>query len=148
MILQAGTWFGKGSWREISDSIGIKFDAIIEIKEAEQGIDLKLKVDPAAGEPLEYQVWIVENEAGLYSISVIGPSINVEGTAKLESLPHLAMFYGEDLDQITVTVFEAREVYGARGFLKRQADIFTFELALRSEREVVQSDNIITFRAT
>lgn len=90
---------------------------------------------------------MARNETGLYDMTVMGPQIDLIGTAKLDSVPHLALLGDrEGNTQVATTVFTLPEVLGARGFLRHGLEMFTFEIAIKPKHIEVQADNIIPFR--
>ena len=145
MILSPDTWVGRGSWRVTTDSTGVKFECVVQIEEEDNGTSIHVNVITETDNRLKYDVWIVPDETGLYTITVNGSSISLEGLGKLESLPHLATLNSEDgSTNLVATVFEMPEVYGTRGFFTQGQHTYTFELALRMRVKVVQekSDNV------
>ena len=139
MILSPDTWIGRGSWRVTTDSTGIKFDCSVKIEEVETGTSIHVNVRTETDTSMQFDAWIVSDETGLYTISVNGENLALQGIGKLESLPHLAMLESEDgTANLVAAVFEMPEVYGSRGFYKVGEHQFTFELALRTRVRVVQ----------
>ena len=146
MILDPGIWHGRGYWREVSASTGIRFDVAVVISDTREGIDIKATATTATEHRLELQVWIVPDDAGQYVVNVRGDGIDMTGIAKLESLPHLALLSSDDnRTHVAATVFELPEVHGARGFHRTGEDMFTFEIALQPRSETVKGDNILYF---
>ena len=149
MLLDHGIWIGRGSWRITTDSNTVGFSASIEIQELEQGIDIVVDVSTVTGSQQQYKVWVAPDETGIYTVSLIGNGLELDGSAKLESTPHLGLLHGvKNSDTLAITLFETRESFGVRGFFRRNQDDFTFELALRTKGElaVVEKDNVISFQ--
>ena len=149
MLLAPGKWRGVGSFRLTTDSNTVAFAAEFTLQELEQGLDVNIDVENVTGDSTNYKAWIAPDETGMYTVSVVGNGIELEGSAKLDSAPHLALLRNESADStLSVAVFETREAFGVRGFYTKSRDMFTFELALRSYRELAteQSDNVIAFR--
>ena len=148
MLLDRGVWLGKGSWRITTDSSTVAFDASIQIQELEQGLDIQVDLATVTGLRQQYKVWVAPDETGMYTVSLIGDGIELDGAAKLESTPHLGLLSSAKTDDtLAITLFETREAYGVRGFFKRNQDVFTFELALRTKGElaVAEQENVISF---
>ena len=148
MLLEAGTWLGKGSWRITTDSSTVSFDAKIELREAEQGYEIEIDVMTVSGMHHQFSVWIAPDETGTYNVLLEGER-PLEGSAKLESTPHLALLSGStEGETLALTLFETREAYGVRGFFRKSGDLFTFELAIRSRGEIAieESSNVVPFR--
>ena len=145
MILSPDTWVGRGSWRVTTDSTGIKFECIVKIEDEGNGTSIHVNLLTETETRLKYDIWLVPDETGLYTIAVNNPDLELEGIGKLESLPHLATLRSPDGEtNLVATVFEMPEVYGTRGFFSEGKHTYTFELALRMRVKVVQetSDNV------
>ena len=126
----------------------MKFDGEFIVSDQQQGrIAIDIEATTHTGTPYEYGVWIARTETGLYDLTVMGTDVELVGSAKLDSLPHLALLATEDAKtQLTVTVFQMPEVFGIRGFLKSDDHMYTFEVALKPLHETAQGDNVIQFR--
>ena len=149
MLLEHGIWLGKGSWRITTDSNTVAFDASILIQELEQGIDIQVDISTVTGTRQQYKIWVAPDETGMYTVSLVGNGLDMDGAAKLESTPHLGLLSStKENETLAVTLFETREAYGVRGFFRRKQDVFTFELALRTKGEiaVAEKDNVISFQ--
>ena len=114
MILGPGKWAGRGSFRPTDASLGIRFQATVDIDDhrGTEGliVNATIQVDGEVdqGGPRSILVWIVPDEVGTYSVTVKGADIDVEGTAKLDSEPHLGLLWSEDgTVYVTCTVFHA-----------------------------------------
>lgn len=142
MILSPDTWIGRGSWRVTTDSTGVKFECVVQITDEGNGTAINVTAITETDSRIKYDVWIVPDETGLYTIRVNGDEMLLDGIGKLESLPHLATLRSEDGNKnLVLTVFEMPEVYGTRGFLTEGNHTYTFELALRMRVKVVQEKN-------
>ena len=142
MILSPDTWLGRGSWRVTTDSTGVKFECVVQIEDEGNGTSIHVNVITETDSRIKYDVWIVPDETGLYTITVNNSDLSLEGVGKLESLPHLATLRSEDGEtNLVLTVFEMPEVFGTRGFYTHGKHTYTFELALRLRVKVVQENN-------
>ena len=135
MLLAAGHWLGRGSFRPTNESLGTSFRARVKVSDDVGSgatgylIDATLDVDGAGQQLL--QVWIVADEFGTYAVTGHGFQTQVQGTAKLESEPHLGLLNAEDGSaHIAFAVFATQESYGVRGFAKAAKATWTWELAL------------------
>ena len=45
MILEPGHWVGRGSYRAIDQTIGVQFEATIEVQENEQGLTAEIRAE-------------------------------------------------------------------------------------------------------
>ncbi len=145
VILDAGNWLGRGSYRSVGETLGINFEADFSLQEDDQGIMVEGTVDVAGGASIELTVWIVPDEYGTYTVSVRGSGLDVEGTAKLESIPHLGLLWSEDGDtHVAFTLFALRDAFGLRGFAKTTAVTITWELALQPQHKAVTGGNVVS----
>ncbi len=114
----------------------------MKITDEGNGTALQVNVITETESRIKYNVWIVPDETGLYTITVNSANLSLEGVGKLESLPHLATLKSENGEtSLVLTVFEMPEVYGTRGFFTHGKHTYTFELALRMRVKVVQEQN-------
>ncbi|MCY3885714.1 MAG: hypothetical protein OXG24_12470 [Gammaproteobacteria bacterium] len=148
MILNPGVWTVSGSWRATTDSALVHFSGeciVTDQQEDRYAIDIEAKTETSVR--YEFGVWMARNETGLYDMTIMGPQIDLIGTAKLDSVPHLALLSDkEGLNQLATTLFTMPEVLGARGFLKHGVEMFTFEIAIKPKHIEVQGENIVPFR--
>lgn len=146
MILEPGDWVGRGSYRAIDQTIGIQFEATIEVTENEQGLTAEVSAKSSENNSFECILLIVPDEYGTYSLTLRQDSFNLEGTAKLESVPHLAILWSDEADTyVTFSVFTLPESHGIRGFVRHKGDLSTWELALKPRHQVVTGENVVSF---
>ena len=139
MILGPGRWQGRGSFRPTDASLNLRFEATVDIEDDRRTeglvVNATLQVADAAqvqDGSRRYQVYIVADDVGTYAVTVTGEGVDVQGTAKLDSEPHLALLWSaEDDVHITSTVFTLPDTRGVRGFAKVRGDTWTWELALQ-----------------
>ena len=146
MILGPGRWLGRGSYRAIDTTQGTPFSVDMTLTEEEDGrlVDARLEVEGQSA--IELTVWIVPDEFGGYAVTVRGP-FDVDGTAKLESAPHLGLLWSEDgATHAAFALFELRDTYGLRGFARNGGNAATWELALRPQAEALAGGNVVAFR--
>ena len=148
MILEPGVWTLSGSWRATEETALIHFDGECVVSDQQDGryaIDVTAKTETS--NHLEYGIWVARNETGLYDATIMGTDVDLIGTAKLESIPHVAMLLNRDATVcLTVAVFSLPEVFGARGFLRSADTTFTFEIAISPKHVDIQADNIVEFK--
>lgn len=136
MILEAGEWLGRGSFRPTNESLGTAFRARVQVSEdagvAGQNflVDVELSVDGSGKRSVS--VWIVADEFGTYAVTARGDGFQVQGSAKLASEPHLALLWNESGDtHVSCALFALPDSRGLRGFAKTPHLTWTWELALR-----------------
>lgn len=148
MILNPGVWTISGSWRATTDSALVHFTGeciVSDQQEDRYAMDIDANTETSAH--YEFGVWMARNETGLYDMTVMGPQIDLVGTAKLDSIPHLALLSDQEgATQVATTLFNLPEVFGARGFLRHGLEMFTFEIAIKPKHVEVKADNIVLFR--
>ncbi len=150
MILEPGVWRINGSWRATSDSALVHFSGECIVSDQQDGrwaIDIDAKTETSVG--YEFGVWMARNDTGLYDMTVMGTEVDLAGTAKLDSLPHLALLSNQEGSvNLAVTAFQMPEVFGVRGFLQAEASqMFTFEVAIQPKFVAVQAENIVQFKS-
>lgn len=148
MILSPGIWIGKGSYRAIGETVATNFKAEISLSDDEQGQLIESRVEIDGGASLELIVWVVPDEFGTYSVNVRGEGFEVEGTAKLESVPHLGLLWSEDDSMhVAFALFSMPDSLGFRGFGHYQRGTITWELALQPQQRVVSGGNVVSIDA-
>ena len=146
LILDQGTWIGRGSYRPTDETLGINFEAKLVVTEDEQGLLVDIELEQEAGGRTEWNVWIVADEYGTYNVSARGEGLDVSGIAKLESVPHLGLLWSDDGERhVTFSIFALRDSYGIRGFLHDPSNVLTWELALQPQQQAVSGDNVVSF---
>ena len=132
MILATGRWLGRGSYRTVDGALGVRFEVRADVAEHQEGFLIEA-AQSAEGVGVEtFMAWITPDESGAFTVVLKGGRFDARGTAKLESEPNLALLWSESGDvHIACTLFAGREVYGLRGFAKREDVAWTWELALR-----------------
>lgn len=139
MILEPGKWQGRGSYRPTDASLGLRFQATVEIDDDRrtEGLIVNATLQSEGGSARSIQVYVVPDEVGTYAVTVKGDRIDVQGTAKLDSEPHLGLLWSDDgTTHVTCTVFTLPETHGVRGFAKVGKDTWTWELALQPQHRV------------
>ena len=91
MILKAGLWMGRGSFRPTTESLGTVFKANIQVSDdvAAGGLLVEATLAVEGSGERSITAWIVADEYGTYAVAVRGMGLDAQGTAKLESEPHL-----------------------------------------------------------
>lgn len=137
MLLHPGRWHGRGSLRPADAALGTRFTARIDVTDETKAsgaagwlLDATVTV---AGQTEERRltVWVAADEVGTYAISLRGAGLDAQGTAKLDSEPHLGLLWADDGTHIAFAVFALRDSHGIRGFRRQGNGVWTWELALR-----------------
>ena len=146
MLLTAGNWTGKGSYRSIDAAVTTSFEVEFSLQE-DDGTLIKAQLEVASQAPLSFNVWIVADDCGGYSVALNGTGMSFEGTAKLDSEPHLGLLWSKTGAHAAFAVFTLRETLGLRGFARSEGAVITWELALRPQAEAVVGGNVVAFDA-
>ena len=136
---------GKGSYRAIGETVGTSFEADIVLSDDEQGQIIESRIEVDGGASIDLVVWVVPDEFGTYSVNVRGEGFDVEGTAKLESVPHVGLLWSEDDSlHIAFALFSMPDSLGLRGFGRNERGTITWELALQPQQRVVTGGNVVS----
>ncbi len=144
MLLAAGKWTGKGSYRPVDVSSGTSFAVDFTLSE-DDGALIEAELTTPARDPLQLTVWIVADDCGGYTLSVRGAGIAYDGTAKLDSEPNAGLLRNADGASAAFALFALRDAYGLRGFAQDGEGMLTWELALRPLAEAALGGNVVAF---
>jgi len=146
VILEPGTWMGRGSYRPTDETIGTNFEATLVIQEDDLGLLIDTSIVVQSGPQFEWGIWIVPDEYGTYAITARGTALDASGIAKMESVPHIGMLWTEGgAAYIAFAIFALRDSHGVRGFVREQSSTLTWELALQPQQQVVTGGNVVSF---
>ena len=143
MIVNKGHWFGSGSLLVEGASIGEDLEVDLEITEDEGGFTLngRLMGDFSGA----VSVRIAPDEVGTYVIDARGATLALDGRAKLESEPNLALLWNEGQTQsVSVALFRTGAGIGCRGFWQEQARTRTWEIHFKLKQDVVGGGNVVS----
>jgi len=148
-LLPPGKWVGRGSYLGKGQSLGISIECTFDVASEDVGTHIKGELsvrDDATRYP--FGIWITPNDTGTYDIAAQFGAANLEGTAKMESYPNLAMLWsaGNEL-QVACALFDLRTGRGCRGFSRSAKMQLTWEMVLREERSAVPANNVVALRA-
>ena len=91
---------------------------------------------------------IAPDDVGTYVIDARVTNIALDGIAKLESEPNLALLWNQAQTQsVTVTLFKTSGGIGCRGFLHEGGEnskTRTWEILFKLKQEVVGGDNVVS----
>lgn len=143
MILRKGLWFGKGSILAEGASLGDSFEVDLEIVEDNDGMTLTGRLLEAVEGDVSIRV--APNDVGTYTIDARIASVAVDGIAKLESEPNLALLWNEGQTlAVTATLFMTDTGVGCRGFLREGDRTRTWEILFKPKQEVVGGGNVVS----
>lgn len=150
MLIDTGDWQGRGSIRLTGQVSGERLVTDINIRHEGptwivQGLAV---IEGASDSRYEINLVIAADEVGTYRIVAKVGGHSLEGAAKLESQPNLAMIATENSEIVaTSTLFASAEGLGFRGFAHElDKKIWTWEILLQPVRQIVRSDNVVSLR--
>lgn len=144
-LMAPGGWTGRGSFLEKGQSLGTSIDCSFDVTSEQVGTHIKGELTVRDGARHTFAVWITPNDTGTYDIAAQFGSVNLEGTAKMESYPNLAMLWGARGDlHVACTMFDARNGRGFRGFSRSGKSQLTWEMVLREDRVATNATNVVT----
>jgi hypothetical protein len=145
-LFTPGGWVGRGSFLEKGQSLGTTVDCNFDVTSEQVGTHIKgeLTIKEISAKH-SFAVWITPNDTGTYDVAAQFGSANLEGTAKMESYPNLAMLWGTSGDlQVSCTMFDLRGGRGFRGFSRSGKSQLTWEMVLREDRVATTATNVVT----
>lgn len=149
MILRPGRWTGRGSFVRQGQSLTTRVTCSFEISPEDNGLTIKgTQTFPDSERENSFSIWVTANDVGTYDVDAQFADWNLDGTAKLESLPNLGMLWSEDRDtQVAFTLFKANNGTGLRGFSRAGNDLVTWEVAMQEQQARVSGSNVISLAA-
>jgi hypothetical protein len=148
-LLAPGKWIGRGSFLEKGQSLGTTIECTFDVASEEVGTHVKGELTLREGSArYTFAIWITPNDTGTYDVAAQFGAANLEGTAKMESYPNLAMLWSSRNDiQVSCALFDLRTGRGCRGFSRSPKVQLTWEMVLREERSATTANNVVTLRA-
>jgi hypothetical protein len=148
-LLTPGPWVGRGSYLDKGQSLGTTIECTFGVTSEQVGTHIKgeLTLRDGAGRHA-FAIWITPNDTGTYDVAAQFAGANLEGTAKMESYPNLAMLWGARGDlQVSCAMFDLRNGRGFRGFSRLGKSQLTWEMVLREERVTTTATNVVSLGA-
>ncbi len=147
MLIGTGSWTGRGRFLYQGQSLGNVFELSFESSRDAHGEHLEGSLQPEGGAVSEFAMHIVEDENGTFVVTASGMSQQLEGIAKLESEPNLAMLWSEDgASMASVAFFSTSRGLGCRGFHRRPVGVLTWELVLAPNKPVNRGNNVVSLQ--
>ena len=143
LIFETGLWVGKGSVLIEGNSLGQNIGFDLTIREEADGLNLTGTCDGFLNAPLSAR--IAKNEFGVYVIDVALGDLSMEGTAKLESEPALALLWKQSEESCaSLTLFRVSDGFGCRGFFREPAGTQTWEIKFVKKVKVDGGANVFS----
>ena len=145
MKLRPGKWLGRGSFVAPGQSRGTPFEGAFTLTTDTRGTQAVGSLETKeSGTTKEFSVWITPDDVGTYTLMITFSGTTLRGTAKLESVPHLALLWSETgLTSAAATLFPVSNGYGLRGFARGTKGVFTWEMVLQETIREVKGDNVV-----
>jgi hypothetical protein len=145
LILKRGDWIGKGSILVDGATLGVGLELALKIVDDDDGFTITGDVSGGGQGPISIR--IAPNDVGTYVIDARILKAALDGIAKLESEPNLALVWNEAQTQSgTVALFHVDRGIGCRGFFRENDNAVTWEILVQPKQEVVSGENIVSFR--
>lgn len=143
MILGKGSWLGSGSLLVEGASLGEAVSLDLTITEDVSGITIEGALEGEFSGNVSIRV--APDEVGTYIIDARIANIALDGRAKLESEPHLAILWNEGQTQsATAALFATRNGVGCRGFWQEGGGTKTWEVLFKLKQQVLGGGNVIS----
>lgn len=144
MLIKPGDWKGRGRFLYQGESLGSVVELEFRASRDTHGEHIEGTISPETGDAFPFAVHVVEDDTGTFQITASGgPSL--EGTAKLESEPNLAMLWSEDGSSMaSVALFSTSRGCGCRGFHRRPAGVLTWEIVLTADQPAQRGGNVVS----
>ncbi len=145
MMLEAGRWLGKGSLLAAGRSLGQAVECEVTVGREDGAAMLTGTWREEGQPPVEFSVRVAQNEEGTWTIGALAGALRLQGTAKLDSPPNLALLWNDAGNlHLTAALFAIAGGYGCRGFVREGDRVRTWEIAFRLMQEVVRGPNVVS----
>lgn len=144
LLLRKGDWSGQGRVVIEGTSLGVKFELDpFSISDDEGGWTLTGQL---SGEfDGQVSIRIAADEEGTYVIDAQVAGLALDGRAKMESQPNLALLWNAAHTQAaSVTLFQASGGIGCRGFFHEAGRTCTWEVRFVRRQERIGGDNVVS----
>jgi len=147
MMPDSGHWLGKGTLLAAGRSLGSSIECTVRIEQEEGAATVSGSLQEEGEAAVEFSIRAARNEEGTWTLGVLSGSLRLQGTAKLDSPPNLAMLWNDAGNlYLAVANFAIAGGYGCRGFLRDGGRVRTWEIALRLKQEVLRGPNVVSLR--
>lgn len=144
MLITPGSWKGRGRFLYQGESLGSVVELEFQASRDTHGEHIEGTISPETGAAFPFAVHVVEDDTGTFQVTASGgPAL--EGTAKLESEPNLAMLWSEDGSSMaSVALFSTPRGCGCRGFHRRPVGVLTWEIVLTANQPAQRGGNVVS----
>lgn len=144
-MIESGRWQGKGTLLLAGNSLGVPVSGSLSVQREDGAYTVQGECAIDGQTALPFSLRLHLNHEGLWTLAVYAQALGMEGVAKLESEPHLAMLWDRESGrQMSVTLFAVSGGVGCRGFLRRgdaaNPTTVTWEIAWRPEGTATRPD--------
>ncbi len=147
MLLEAGTWDGRGRLWAGGGSIGQALSCELDVRNEEDGWYVSGTVLADGQDTAEVSLRIVASDDGTYQVDSYVAGVRLDGTAKLDSLPNLALLWHEEAsDCASVALFRVERGFGCRGFYRSRSRPWTWEIAFQARTVAKRRGNVVPLR--
>ena len=143
MILNKGSWLGNGKLLVEGASLGESIEVDLQISEDEGGMTLEGNLGGEFDGAVSIR--IAPDEVGTYVIDARVAAVAMDGRAKLESEPNLALLWNEGQTQsVSVALFPTGNGIACRGFWQELGKTRTWEILFKLKQNVVGGSNVVS----
>ncbi len=148
MILREnGRWQGKGNLLTLGSTRSQPMTLEASVLVDDTGATLTGELTLTGFGELPVSIRVAEDDTGLYAIDLHVGGRAFDGSAKMESLPNMGFLWSDSHPHTaSFAIFEARETFGCRGFVKLAEATYTWELALFPFQARSAGDNVVSLR--
>jgi hypothetical protein len=147
MMFESGRWLGKGSLLAAGRSLGQAVECDVVVAREDGAATLTGTWSEEGQGPLEFSVRVAQNEEGTWTVGALAGALRLQGTAKLDSPPNLALLWNDAGSlHLTAALFAISGGYGCRGFVREGEGVRTWEIAFRLMQEVVRGPNVVSLQ--
>ena len=145
MLIEAGLWLGKGTLLAEGRSLGQAIECELKVEREEGAVTLTGVWRQAGEPPVEFSMRVAQNEEGTWTLGALAGALRLQGTAKLDSPPNLALLWNDAGNvHLTAALFGFSGGIGCRGFVREGERVRTWEIAFRLKQEVVRGPNVVS----
>jgi hypothetical protein len=145
MMIEAGQWLGKGSLLAAGRSLGRPVECELRVERDDGAATLTGSWREESRPAVDFSLRAAQNEEGTWTLAALAGALRLQGSAKLDSPPNLALLWNDAGSlHLTAALFAITGGIGCRGFVRDGERVQTWEIAFRLKQEVVRGPNVVS----
>jgi hypothetical protein len=145
MMIEAGQWLGKGSLLAAGRSRGSPVECDLRVEREDGAVTLTGTWREEGQPAVDFSLRVVQNEEGTWTLAALAGALRLQGSAKLDSPPNLALLWNDAGSlHLTAALFAITGGIGCRGFVRDGERVQTWEIAFRLKQEVLRGPNVVS----